>query len=151
MLGMHDKLFLKNFYNYHTYKELLIDPVPINRYAKNAIYCTLPGIVAALLYQHYVKKWYAMEVTKVINSGLLTLDMLIRDVEGIYDCANQSSQMYKEIIDREVALIFHAFETNTSMDLSISELIKKSTSHHKGPMTNLRDVDIPLEINLKEG
>lgn len=145
-----DKSFLKNFYNYHMYKELLIDPVPINRYAKNAIYCTLPGIVAALLYQHYVKKWYAMEVTKAIDNGLLTYDMLKNDVEAIYDCANQSSLMYKEIIEKEVRLIFNAFKNNTNMDVSISELIQKSTSHHKGPMTNLRDVDVPLEINLKE-
>ena len=47
-------------------------------------------------------------------------------------------------------LIFNAFKNNTNMDVSISELIQKSTSHHKGPMTNLRDVDVPLEINLKE-
>lgn len=144
-----DKSFLKNFYNYHEYKELLIDPVPINRYAKNAIYCTLPGIVAALLYQHYVQKWYAIDVTRVINSGLLSLDTLKNDVEAIYDCANQNSQLYRDIIDKEVDRIFNAFKNNTNMDLSIAELIKKSGSKHKGPMTNLRDVDIPLEIDLK--
>lgn len=144
-----DKSFLKNFYNYHTYKELLIDPVPINRYAKNAIYCTLPGIIAALLYQHYVKKWQAIDVTKAIRDGLLTYEMLRDDVEAIYDCANQSSQLYKGIIEQEVLLIFNAFKNNTSTGVSISDLIRKSSSHRKGPMTNLRDVDVPLEINLK--
>ena len=144
-----DKSFLKNFYNYHEYKELLIDPVPINRYAKNAIYCTLPGIVAALLYQYYIQKWYAIDVTRAISNGLITLDSLINDVKSIYDCANQSSQLYKDIIEKEVEKIFNAFKNNTNMDLSIAELIKKSGSRHKGPMTNLRDVDIPLEIDLK--
>lgn len=144
-----DKSFLKNFYNYHQFKELLIDPVPINRYAKNAIYCTLPGIIAALLYQRYVQKWYAIDVTRAINSGSLSLDVLKKDVESIYDCANQDSQLYKDIIDKEIEKIFNAFKNNTNMDLSIADLIKKSGSRHKGPMTNLRDVDIPLEIDLK--
>ena len=57
--------------------------------------------------------------------------------------------MYKDIIDKEIEKIFNAFKNNTNMDLSIADLIKKSGSRHKGPMTNLRDVDIPLEIDLK--
>lgn len=144
-----DKSYLKNYDNFHRYKDLLIDPVPINRYAKNAIYSTLPGIVSALLYQHYAKKWFAIEVTKLINLGLITYDQLKNDVETIYGCDQNESQLYKEIIDEELTRIYKAFVTNTSTDILISELIKNANSKHKGPMTNLRDVDVALEINLR--
>lgn len=144
-----DKSYLKNFYNFHEYKDLLVNPVPINRYAKNAIYSTLPGIFAALMYQHYVKKQTAIEVTKLINAGKLNVDTIINDIKNIYDCSNQDSKLYEEIIEIEVKKIFNAFKTNTNTEKKISELIKNANSYHKGPMTNLRDVDIPLEVKLK--
>lgn len=143
-----DKSFLKNFYNFHEYKELLIDPVPINRYAKNAIYCTLPGVVAALLYQHYVKARSAIKVTQAIQKGTLTLEMLQTDVGTIYDCLNQNSQLYREIIQAELKLYFSAFQCNTNRNISIADLIKQAGSKHKAPMQNLRDVDVSLEIKL---
>ena len=144
-----DKSYLKNYDNFHKYKDLLIDPVPINRYAKNAIYSTLPGIVSALLYQHYVKKRMAIDVTKMINAGLLTLNQLKEDVEKIYGCGANESILYKQIIDEEVTQIFNGFATNTSTDIRIADFIKKVNSKHKGPMTNLRDVDVALEIDMK--
>ena len=98
---------------------------------------------------HYAKKWFAIEVTKLINSGLLTYDKLKEDVEAIYGCEQNESQLYKKIIDDELSRIFKAFVTNTSTDILISELIKNANSRHKGPMTNLRDVDVALEINLR--
>lgn len=144
-----DKSYLKNFYNFHQYKDLLINPVPINRYAKNAIYSTLPGIFAALLYQHYVKKSKAIEVTKLINSGGFNLETILEDIKQIYDCNFQDSKLYEEIIVFEVTKMFNAFKNNTSSEITIADLIRNSNSKHKGPMTNLRDVDIPLEIEMK--
>lgn len=144
-----DKSYLKNFYNFHEYKDLLVSPVPINRYAKNAIYSTLPGIIAALLYQYYVKKSKAIEVTKAINSNKLNVDTLMEDIKKIYDCDNQDSKLYEDIIKEEVNRIFNAFKVNTNPEIKISDLIRNSNSRHKGPMTNLRDVDIPLELQLK--
>jgi len=144
-----DKSYLKNFYNFHEYKDLLINPVPINRYAKNAVYSTIPGVVAALLYHCYVMKRRAIDVTKVINNGQLTLEKLLDDVLNIYECDNQDSKLYKKIITVEVTKIFNAFKDNTNSEILIPELIKNSTTRHKGPMTNLRDVDVPLEVAMK--
>lgn len=145
-----DKSYLRNFYNYHTYNDLLIDPVPINRYAKNAIYSTLPGIIAGLILQHYSPNWYAMEVTKKIANGSFTLADLLESVESIYECDQADSKLYKEIIDSEVRNIFDGFKTNTSTQISVSDLIRKCGSKHKSPMTNLREVDTALEIKLSE-
>lgn len=144
-----DKSYLKNFYNFHEYKDLLIDPVPINRYAKNAIYSTLPGVISALIYQHYIQKYRAIDVTRAINDGMLTLDILMQDVKSVYECDSQDSKLYEEIIEQEVTAIYEGFKNNTNSDITVSELIKKSNPKHKGPMTNLRDVDIPLEIDMR--
>ncbi len=145
-----DKSYIKNFYNFHEYKELLIDPVPINRYAKNAIYSTLPGIISALLYQHYVQSNKAIDVTKKINSNTLSLDILLNDVKKIYDCESRDSKLYEKIIEDVVSRIFNAFKSNTNAEIKIPDLIKANNPYHKGPMSNLRDVDIPLEISMKE-
>ena len=144
-----DKSYLKNFYIFHRYKDLLIDPVPINRYAKNAIYSTLPGIISGLIYQVYVKKYRAIDVTKEIAQERLKLETIIHDIEEIYECDNQSSILYKNIIEAEVTKIFNGFKTNTNSEISVSDLIKAVDSKHKGPMTNLRDVDVPLELYMK--
>lgn len=145
-----DKSYLKNFYNFHEYKDLLIDPVPINRYAKNAIYSTLPGIISALIYQIYVQKYKAIDVTKAINDGTFTLEKLIDDIKNIYDCDSSDSKLYEDIIIKETTSIFNAFKSNTNSEINVADLIKNSNSKHKGPMTNLRDVDVPLDIYMKE-
>ena len=109
----------------------------------------MPGIFAALLYQHYVKKSKAIEVTKLINSGGFNLEAILEDIKQIYDCNFQDSKLYEEIIVFEVTKMFNAFKNNTSSEITIADLIRNSNSKHKGPMTNLRDVDIPLEIEIK--
>ena len=90
-----------------------------------------------------------MKVTQAIGNGLITFEMLKNDVETIYDCVNQNSQLYREIIHTELQRYFNAFKNNTNRNITIADLIKQSGSKRKGPMTNLRDVDIPLEIDLK--
>lgn len=144
-----DKSYLRNFVNFHEYKDILINPVPINRYAKNAIYTTLPGIVTALLIQRYVNNDKALSVTKLIQDNILTYEKLLNDVNCIYSCENQDSAMYKQIIEHEVKNIFNAFRANVSSQKSIVDIIKSSTTNHKGPMTNLRDVDVALEVDMR--
>ena len=146
-----DKSYLKNFDNYHQYKDLVISPVPINRYAKNAIYSTLPGIMAALFYQHYTHNFTAHSVTKRIKDGLITLDGLKNDCRKIYNCSLADSKLYEQIIEEEVEKLYHAFQANTDSSILISDFIKQSGTKHKGPMTSLRDVDTALEIKMIGG
>ena len=51
LLRIRDRSYLKNFVIFHQNKEDLVEAVPINRWAKNAIYSTLPGLFVALIYQ----------------------------------------------------------------------------------------------------
>ena len=53
LMRQRDRSYLKNFVVFHQNKDDLVEAVPINRWAKNAIYSTLPGLLAALLMQHY--------------------------------------------------------------------------------------------------
>lgn len=146
-----DKSFLKNFDGYHRYKDLLVEPVPINRWAKNAIYSTLPGIVAAYLLQYASNDYNALKVTKKIDSGLITLEKMIYDIKRIYKCNDleSNSKLYSEIIEKEVSEIFNGFKVNISPKSNIGEVIAKNNSKRKYPMTSLRDVDTALEVALK--
>ena len=44
-----DQSYLKNFVNFHEFKDIMVESVPINRWATKAIDCTLPGIFTGLL------------------------------------------------------------------------------------------------------
>lgn len=48
-----DQSYLKNFTSMHKYKDLLVEPVPINRWATKAVDNTLPGIFTSLLLTCY--------------------------------------------------------------------------------------------------
>ena len=145
-----DKSYLRNFANFHEYKDILINPVPINRYAKNAIYTTLPGIITALLIQKYVDNNLAMSVTKLIQDNVLTYERLLGDIKSIYSCDSQDSILYGQIIEKEVRNIFNGFRANYSPQKTIAEIVKSATTNHKGPMTNLRDVDVALEVDMRQ-
>ncbi len=144
-----DQSYLKNFDGFHRYKDLLIEPVPINRWAKNAVYSTLPGILSALLLQALVMDYRAISVTKRIKDGTITLPTLKETVCNIYGCdGNSSANIYKKIIEEEVENIFYGFSSNTDAEILIGDLIARNNSKMKKPMTSLRDVDIALSIKL---
>ena len=48
-----DQSYLKNFTSMHKYKDLLVEPVPINRWASKAVDNTLPGIFTGILLTCY--------------------------------------------------------------------------------------------------
>ena len=48
-----DQSYLKNFVNFHEFKDIMVESVPINRWATKAIDCTLPGIFTGLLLTKY--------------------------------------------------------------------------------------------------
>ena len=53
LMRVRDRSYLKNFVVFHQNKDDLVESVPINRWAKNAIYSTLPGILSGVLMQYY--------------------------------------------------------------------------------------------------
>ena len=56
LMRVRDRSYLKNFVIFHQNRDDLVEAVPINRWAKNAIYSTLPGLLAGLIRQYYTIK-----------------------------------------------------------------------------------------------
>lgn len=147
-----DMSYLKNFDSFHRYKDMLIEPVPIQRWAKNAIFNTLPGILQSLLY-HYYDCNVPSDVKEKILSNVILKEDLINKIIEIYGCDNVGSEglAYKKIINDEVASIYNGFKTYTydptnDENNKISKVITNNNSISKRPMTNLRDVDVQLRL-----
>lgn len=89
-----DMSFLRNFENMHKYKDLLVEAVPINRWATKAIRNTIPGIFTGLLLMKYDPElqysigtlFYMRNIKKAIESGDLEERRIINEMEMSYGC-----------------------------------------------------------------
>ena len=48
-----DRSYLKNFVSFHEFKDILIEPVPINRWASKAIDRSFPGVLSGILINYF--------------------------------------------------------------------------------------------------
>jgi hypothetical protein len=118
-----DKSYLKNFGIFHENKDLLIDPVPINRWAKNAVYLTLPGIMAAVLKQYFEPNFnvgslhFARNIKRLLNEELISIDQVINILVDSYKCDESipQSQFYKEIITNETISILNSIRNDATI------------------------------------
>jgi hypothetical protein len=145
-----DKSYLKNFVLFHEYKDKLVEPVPINKWAKKAIYSTLPGLFAGLLIQGFGSEFYhSKNVKDAFLDGRISKDDLKKQLIQIYGCNDISTgKEYAEIIDTEVDKIYQGIINLADGKLSISEILKLTTTIQHGPMSSLRDIDVMLEMGL---
>lgn len=110
LLRVRDRAYLKNFVLFHENKDDLVESVPINRWAKNAIYNTLPGILNGLFLQYYAVMLgmdslnKTNDVKKLLVGGDIDIADVIKNVIGIYGCVatEKMSINYEEIIKKEV-------------------------------------------------
>jgi hypothetical protein len=141
-----DQSYYKYFEKYHEYKDILVEPVPLNRWAKFAVNRTLPGIFSACVINFlrdakgnspYMSKDFrkAFEVDRVI-----TVEQITDFVLACYQCIGQDMGPYFEDYIRQSvqgfvdSIISH--DGNTFIPFILSNQ----------PMTSLRDTDIPIEI-----
>ena len=116
LMRIRDRSYLKNFVVFHQNKDDLVEAVPINRWAKNAIYSTLPGILSALILQYYASVndkdslYYAVDVKQLILDGKINEDEVIEHMIGAYACneIEKLSIAYKEVIDVYAGQFEHA-------------------------------------------
>lgn len=159
LLRVRDRAYLKNFVLFHENKEDLVESVPINRWAKNAIYNTLPGILNGLFLQYYTTKLgvdslsKTSDVKKLIVDGIIEISDVINNMIKIYGCvdAEKMSTNYKEIIKREVNCILSGIRNGIFDDNNerLSKSISAFYSKHFSPMTSLRDTEEQIEIEVK--
>lgn len=151
-----DQSYLKNFCKFHSYKDLLVEPVPINRWANKAIDSTLPGIFAALLLNHYDKINEVVEnvgtmflmknIKKAIIAGYINKDTVKLQLQHCYVCdLGEIGNLYKQSIDQFVERIFEKIEIHNWIDEMLFDGFK---TMGYVIMNSLRNTDQQLIIEL---
>ncbi|SFG77952.1 DEAD/DEAH box helicase family protein [Oribacterium sp. WCC10] len=157
LMRIRDRSYLKNFVVFHQNKDDLVEGVPINRWAKNAIYSTLPGVLSAILMQYYTiengldSMYKAVDLKKLLLEGKIREDEVISHLVGAYACNGREklSLAYKEVIEEQVHKVLDGIANgNFTKDDFLSDAIAKYTHGKKRPMISLRDTEEQIEIKI---
>lgn len=157
LMRIRDRSYLKNFVIFHQNKDDLVESVPINRWAKNAVYSTLPGLLSGILMQYYTMRtntdnlYQAVRVKKLLSDGMIPIDEVTEILIKAYGCNDQEkmSIAYRETIKEEVKNILSGIQNgNFSTNDFISSAIAKFSHDKKAPMTSLRDTEEQIEIKI---
>ena len=156
-----DISYLKHFAKFHEYKDILVDPVPINRWATKAIDKTLPGILQGLILNYYDKElqydngslYMAKNVKLAIKNNKISKDNLINNILRAYKCKYEDGSLadlgkqYKLIIEESVNRLFSEILSKefTNKDKFPDELEKILGNR---VMTSLRDSEDQVKISL---
>lgn len=158
LMRIRDRSYLKNFIEFHKNKDDLVETVPINRWARNAVYCTLPGILAGILYQYYsnaIKEEHLEQVNvlkKALNDERIQIDDVCNKIVAAYGCrpGEKLSEIYEEEIKNEVGMILGRIKNDNLGDIRFtSDAIGKCSIWRKQPMKSLRDTDEQIELDLR--
>ena len=155
-----DMSFLRNFVSMHKYKDMLIEAVPINRWASKAITNTLPGIFASLLLQKYDKDlqytvgtlFQMKNIKKAIELNALDKDTIINEMIVAYGCedvshnADDLGNRYKEKIREFINYIFSEIQDKVWENQSIFQGFSIMNCRI---MNSLRDTDSQLFIEME--
>lgn len=149
--------YFRNFVKSHEYKDILIDPVPLNRWASKAISCTLPGVFSALMLNYYdfelrkkCPKVYLMSgLQSAIQRGYVPREEVKEHIRRIYGCTSDRGHgaIYRNRIDAMVDKIFDdiensVFDKRTPVSSGLSQLGYEV-------MSSLRNTDATLDIELR--
>ena len=154
-----DMSFLRNFIQMHEYKDLLVESVPINRWATKAIESTIGGIFTSLLLTKYdISAQYTVgslffmnNIQKAISSGILNKDQIKKELYQAYGCEDNVGNpeslgnQYKILISNYVDNIFTQITTNM-WDGTIIDGFK---SMGYKVMNSLRNTDSDMVIEME--
>jgi hypothetical protein len=155
-----DMSFLRNFENMHKYKDLLVEAVPINRWATKAIRNTIPGIFTGLLLMKYDPElqysigtlFYMRNIKKAIESGDLEDRRIINEMEMSYGCIDTSEisqdlgNQYRNEIKSFISYVFKEISDKAWENENIFEGFKLLGYRI---MNSLRDTDDSLYIEME--
>lgn len=154
-----DQSYLKNFVNCHEFKDIMLENVPLNRWATKAIDSTLPGIFAGLLLmkydqqlqQGYGSQFYMTNIKKAILAEQLVQQRIIEELKHAYGCfaldgVNELGNQYMVKIESFVGAVFESIlDRNWSSENIFSGF--ELMGYHI--MNSLRDTDTQLIIELE--
>lgn len=153
-----DQSYLKNFVKFHEYKDIMVEAVPINRWATKAIDITLPGIFTGLLLNKYDVEaqfvsgslFYMKNIKKAMQSGMVSMGTVKEELYASYGCivegaVNDLGNQYRKSIDAFVDNIFLEITDRVWLDENIFSGFTMMGYHI---MNSLRDTDADLLIEL---
>jgi superfamily II DNA/RNA helicase len=152
-----DRSHFHYFDKYHEYLDRLVEPVPVNRWAKFSADRTLPGLFMGLVLQknyseireNHGSPYRASEVRKAIQANEFSKEDVVEDLKEVYgqDWRDLGESPFSSKIESFVRKSFSGIN-NLDGDGGWT-----SNSLPRSAMTSLRDTDEDVEITLsrKEG
>ncbi len=154
-----DRSYLNNFVKFHEFKDILVEPVPINRWATKAIDGTLPGIFTGLLFTKYDPSlqysigslFYMKNIKKAIQQGDLDKEQIFVELLQAYRCEAggdvvELGNQYRESIRKFVDNTFIEIVDRNWDPENVFEGFSLMGYHI---MNSLRDTDEQLIIQLE--
>jgi hypothetical protein len=142
-----DQSYYKYFTKYHEFKDILVEPVPLNRWAKFAVNRTLPGIFSAYIL-NFVKDgsgkspYMTNTFRDAIQSQTITVDQITNFVLSCYQCGDQDmGPYYRDYIRNRVVNYVDRILAYDGKPAFIPMIMAEK------PLMSLRDMDIPIEIS----
>lgn len=154
-----DQSYLKNFTSMHKYKDLLVEPVPINRWATKAVDNTLPGIFTGILLTCYDPEiqytsgslFFMKNIKKAIKEHEIVKDTIKDQLYKSFGCTDDDGiihdlgNQYRQKIDAFVDEVFVQIEDRSWSDENIFDGFRLMGYRI---MNSLRDTDSQLIIEL---
>ena len=154
-----DQSYLKNFVKFHEFKDIMVESVPINRWATKAIDNTLPGIFAGLLLNKYDLEFQYMEgplfwmrnIKKGIESNYIQREIIRKELYQSYGCTAGGEiidlgNQYRAKID---TFVDDFFSKIIDRDWTEENITEGFTALGYYIMKSLRDTDEQLIIELE--
>lgn len=140
----------KYFHNYHELSDLLVEPVPINRWAKFSIDRTLPGIFCASIMNFfeprvqaagYRRLYMTDDFTKAVNTGALTENEVLEFILRSYRVSEDDrGRHFADVITASVRDLFGRLTAPLENKFLASAMPVE-------PLRSLRDTDVQVEIS----
>ncbi|SMO86026.1 helicase-related protein [Halorubrum cibi] len=131
------------FEKYHQFLDRLVEPVPINRWAKNSIQRTHPGLFMGLLLNHYM---YEDDADRLFFGS--NARQFVQNLDDESELSDAIHRMYGgDAVPEEFADTAEALTKEAIDDIQLND-DEKWTSNRLGNsvMTSLRDIDKKLRI-----
>ena len=154
-----DQSYLKNFIKFHEFKDIMVESVPINRWATKAIDGTLPGIFVGMLLNKYDPElqfttgslFFMKNIKKAIQNGALDAETLKHELQTSYGCiidghVYELGNQYRAKIDTFIDEIFLRI---TDKNWENENIFSGFTLLGYHIMNSLRDTDTQLIIELE--
>lgn len=143
-----DRSHYHYFNKYHQYLDRLVEPVPVNRWAKFSVDRTLPGMFMTMILQHYYSDIYnsagspylTENVKSASSRGVLTNDQLKQQIGEIYGTDRRGRQVFEDEISDKINTYMTGISNNQS------RFTGDSLPEGERAMFSLRDVDEPVNI-----